>query len=163
MPLRSFALELLDTESGHVLQQWELGGADVFQLGRSRDCDVVIGSPFVSRIHVCLQYGEEGWELSAVSRSGVFVEGDRVGHVVLNDGLAFRLAERGPVLRFRALSADGSRSAGETICFDSSRTPLLVLDEERRDLEVEEIVGDNYFKELQRKVVQLRTKPARDS
>ena len=100
--------------------------------------------------------------MSAVSRSGVFVEGERVEHVVLNDGLAFRLAERGPVLRFRSLSAAGTSSAGETICFDSSRTPLLVLDEERRDLEVEEIVGDDYFKELQRKVVEMRTKPARN-
>jgi hypothetical protein len=163
MSASSFALELLDTESGHVLQQWDLGGGDVFQLGRSRDCDVVIGSPFVSRIHVCLQHGEQGWELSAVSRSGVFVEGERVEHIHLNDGLAFRLAERGPVLRFRALSAAGSTSAGETICFDSSRTPLLILDEERRDLEVEEIIADDYFKELQRKVAQLRMIPPRNS
>ena len=163
MSASSFALELLDTESGHVLQQWDLGGGDVYQLGRSRDCDVVIGSPFVSRTHACLQLGDEGWELSAVSRSGVFVEGERVEHVHLNDGLAFRLAERGPVLRFRALSAAGSTSAGETICFDSSRTPLLVLDEERRDHEVEEIVADDYFKDLQRKVAQLRTIPPRNT
>jgi hypothetical protein len=162
MSASSFALELLDTETGHVLQQWELGGGEVYQLGRSRECDVVIGSPFVSRTHACLLQGEQGWELTAVSRSGVFVEGERVEHVLLDDGLAFRLAERGPVLRVRALSAAGSASAGETICFDSSRTPLLVLDETRRDLDVEEIAGDDYFKELQRKVVELRTKPARD-
>lgn len=161
MPASSFTLELLDTESGHVLQQWELGGADAFQLGRSRECDVVLGSPFVSRTHVCLQQGEQGWQLSAVSRSGVFVDGQRVEFVILSDGLSFRLAERGPVLRFRELSATGSSSAGETICFDASRTPLLVLDEKRRDLEVEEIVGDDYFRELQRKVGQLRSKPAR--
>jgi hypothetical protein len=161
MSASSFALELLDTESGHVLQQWELGDAGVYQLGRSRDCDVVIGSPFVSRTHACLLHGEQGWELSAVSRSGIFVDGERVEHILLNDGLSFRLAERGPVLRVRPLAADDSSSAGETICFDSSRTPLLVLDETRRDLDVEEIAGDDYFKELQRKVVQLRTKPAR--
>jgi hypothetical protein len=160
MSASSFALELLDPESGHILQQWEFSGRDVCQLGRSRECDVVVGSPFVSRTHACLQFADECWELSAVSRSGVYVDGNRVEHLVLNDGVAFRLAERGPVLRFREQHADGQASLGETICFDSARTPVLVLDEERRDLEVEEITGGDYFRELQRKVGQLRKQPA---
>jgi hypothetical protein len=159
MSASSFALELLDTESGHVLQTWDLGGADVFQLGRSKDCDVEFGSPFVSRTHAWIQIGADGWELSPVSRSGVFVDGQRIERLILADGVVFRLADRGPLLRFRAAAPAGSGTAKETICFDQMRTPLLIVDEQQRDREVGEIAEGAYFQELQKKLARLRSRP----
>jgi pSer/pThr/pTyr-binding forkhead associated (FHA) protein len=158
MPASSFVLELLDSEAGQVIHSWDLGGSDVYQLGRSRDCDVVLSSPVVSRSHVCLRHSDYGWELSAVSSGGVFVEGRRVHHLRLEDGLAFRLAERGPVLRFRSEHSGGRSSGGETICFDSVSMPLLILDEKLRDREVDEIAAGDYFQGLKRKVAQLRAR-----
>jgi hypothetical protein len=161
MSFSSFALELIDSETGHVLQTWEFGDGDVFQLGRSRDSDVVLQSPFVSRTHAWVRRRDDGWELSAVSRSGVFVDGERVESLTLEDGLVLRLAERGPMLRFRVGSMVGLGSAGETMCFDAARTPLLVLDEEQLDREVGQIAEGDYFQELQRKLAQFRSRPSR--
>jgi len=159
MSFSSFALELIDSETGHVLQTWEFGDGDVFQLGRSRESDVVLQSPLVSRTHAYVRRRDDGWELSAVSRSGVFVNGERIEHLALQDGLMWRLAERGPTLRFRTGSAAGLGSAGETICFDAARTPLLVLDEEELHREVDQIAEGDYFQDLQRKLAQFRSRP----
>jgi hypothetical protein len=160
MSARSFALELLDTESGHVLQTWELGGDDVIHLGRSKECDVEFSSPFVSRSHAWIRFGTEGWELSATSRSGVFVDGRRIERLSLAEGTVFRLAERGPLLRFSAAAPAGEGNANETVCFDEMLTPLLIVDEQLRDRDVGEIAGGDYFQELQRKVARLRARPA---
>jgi hypothetical protein len=159
MSVSSFALELIDSETGHVLQTWEFGDGDVFQLGRSRDSDIVLQSPYVSRTHAYVRRRDDGWELSAVSRSGVFVNGERVENLALEDGLVLRLAERGPMLRFRVGTTEGRGTAGETICFDAARTPLLVLDEAQLDREVGQIAGGDYFQELQRKLAQFRSRP----
>lgn len=160
MPASSFALELLDAESGHVLHKWDLEGSDTFQLGRSPDSDVTFASPFVSRTHACLRQVDGGWELSALSRSGVFVDGRRVEHLLLSEGDVFRLAQGGPLLRFRSSPSGGSVIGNETVCFDATRTPLLVLDEQVRDREVHQITEGAYFQDLQRKLAQLRSRPS---
>lgn len=160
MPASSFVLELLDSEAGHVLHVWELGDGSSFQIGRARDCDVVLSSPVVSRAHACLHGEEQGWELSAISRVGVFVQGVRTEHLRLEDGLVFQLAERGPLLRFRSGIDSSLGSADQTISFDSTRTPLLILDEDQRDREVAEITEGDYFQDLQRKAARLRARQA---
>jgi pSer/pThr/pTyr-binding forkhead associated (FHA) protein len=159
MSASSFALELLDTESGHVHHTWRLGGNAVFQLGRSTDCDVVFSSPIVSRTHACLRWGESGWELSAISSSGVFVDGERVDHLVLTEGVVFRLSRLGPMLRFRTQAVNDSGTHRKTMSFDDSRTPLLVLDQQQFARDVDEIAGNDYFQELQRQLARLRGKP----
>jgi len=89
----------------------------------------------------------------------VFVDGERVEQLGLQDGLILRLAERGPMLRFRVGTAVGSGTANETICFDAARTPLLILDEEQLDREVSQIAEGDYFQDLQRKLAQFRPRP----
>jgi hypothetical protein len=155
-----FSLDLLDTAAGQVLQTWELGDGDSFQLGRSRDADVVLGSPYVSRIHACMHRTVDGWELSAVSRVGVFIDGQRVEHTSISDGLIFRLAERGPLLRFRAATTNGAEAGSETVCCDSMHTPVLMLDERQLNREVVEIAQGDFFQELQQKVARLRARSA---
>jgi hypothetical protein len=50
-------------------------------------------------------------------------------------------------------------TAGETICFDTARTPLLVLDEEQLNREVGQIAEGDYFQDLQRKLAHFRSRP----
>jgi hypothetical protein len=56
-------------------------------LGRSRDCDVVIADPNVSRRHAELRRGEEGWSVVDLgSTNGVKVNGRRVSDSRLSPG-----------------------------------------------------------------------------
>jgi Protein of unknown function (DUF3662)/FHA domain len=60
---------------------------DHVTVGRSRECDVTVSDPNVSRRHIELRRGERGW--SAVdlgSTNGMKVNGRRIGHVELNPG-----------------------------------------------------------------------------
>jgi hypothetical protein len=56
-------------------------------VGRSRECDVTVSDPNVSRRHIELRRGERGW--SAVdlgSTNGMKINGRRIGHAELNPG-----------------------------------------------------------------------------
>lgn len=60
---------------------------DHVTVGRSRDCDVTVSDPNVSRRHIELRRGERGW--SAVdlgSTNGMKVNGRRIGQAELNPG-----------------------------------------------------------------------------
>lgn len=152
------ALELLDSDRGDVLQSWEFVHPAAVQVGRSKDCDVVIGSPYVSRSHGYLMCDGEAWSLHTLSRQGVFVEGARSEKFRLTDGMIFQLGERGPRLRFRNLDFGESHSGKETISFEKLTTPLLVLNESERDKEVHEIVEGDLFQKLQKLAGVLREK-----
>jgi hypothetical protein len=63
-----------------------LGGARVV-LGRSRDCDIVMADPNVSRRHAELRREEGGWSVVDLgSTNGIKVNGQRVDQATLNDG-----------------------------------------------------------------------------
>jgi Protein of unknown function (DUF3662)/Inner membrane component of T3SS, cytoplasmic domain len=78
-------------DRGHALLVAEgrrnvLSGERVL-VGRSRECDVTVSDPNVSRRHIELRRGDRGW--SAVdlgSTNGMKVNGRRVGHAELNPG-----------------------------------------------------------------------------
>ncbi|HEY6779711.1 MAG TPA: FHA domain-containing protein, partial [Thermoleophilaceae bacterium] len=56
-------------------------------LGRSRDCDVVVADPNVSRRHAELHRDEQGWSLVDLgSTNGIKLNGRRVDHAPLRDG-----------------------------------------------------------------------------
>ena len=56
-------------------------------VGRSRDCDVVVSDPNVSRRHAELRRGEEGWSVVDLgSTNGVKVNGRRVAEARLGAG-----------------------------------------------------------------------------
>ena len=56
-------------------------------VGRSRDCDVVVNDPNVSRRHVELRREEEGWMVADLgSTNGVKVNGRRVERSPLRSG-----------------------------------------------------------------------------
>jgi hypothetical protein len=56
-------------------------------IGRSRDCDIVVSDPNVSRRHAELRRDENGWHVVDLgSTNGVKVSGRRVEQVALRDG-----------------------------------------------------------------------------
>jgi hypothetical protein len=56
-------------------------------VGRSRECDVVVSDPNVSRRHIELRRGERGWAaVDLGSTNGMKVNGRRVGHAELEPG-----------------------------------------------------------------------------
>jgi Protein of unknown function (DUF3662)/Inner membrane component of T3SS, cytoplasmic domain len=56
-------------------------------IGRSRECDVVVSDPNVSRRHIELRRGERGWAaIDLGSTNGMKVNGRRIGHAELEPG-----------------------------------------------------------------------------
>jgi len=56
-------------------------------VGRSRECDVVLSDPNVSRRHAELRRGENGWHVVDLgSTNGVKVNGHRVEQMALRPG-----------------------------------------------------------------------------
>jgi hypothetical protein len=56
-------------------------------VGRSRDCDVVVSDPNVSRRHIELRRGERGWAaVDLGSTNGMKVNGRRLSHAELEPG-----------------------------------------------------------------------------
>lgn len=62
-------------------------GGDRVLVGRSRECDVTVSDPNVSRRHIELRRGERGWTaVDLGSTNGMKVNGRRLGHAALNPG-----------------------------------------------------------------------------
>lgn len=154
----AISLELLDSGQGYSVQSWEFGADSLVQIGRSKECEVAIANPFVSRSHAYLHRVASTWYLVTVSPGGAYIDGLRVEHSPLTDGTVFRLAEKGPLLRFRYLPEAPGEANNSTMQFDPDRVILLTLRERERDAEVEEIAASPYFQELQRKARLLRAR-----
>jgi Protein of unknown function (DUF3662)/Inner membrane component of T3SS, cytoplasmic domain len=60
---------------------------DRVMVGRSRECEVVVSDPNVSRRHIELRRGERGWAaVDLGSTNGMKVNGRRLGHAELEPG-----------------------------------------------------------------------------
>ena len=103
-------------------------------IGRSRECDVVVSDPNVSRRHAELRRDENGWHaVDLGSTNGVKVNGRRVDQVVLRDGdritvgvsdLTFEL-EVLPASLTVALGRPGSRLTTRAMLVDASASTAL--------------------------------------
>jgi RsiW-degrading membrane proteinase PrsW (M82 family) len=83
-------------EQRAVLQPGQVG-----YVGRRDDSVVVVTDPRVSREHVRLSWGGQGWMLENVGRSGTFVSGQPVTQYHLGRPVEARLAvPDGPAVRF---------------------------------------------------------------
>jgi hypothetical protein len=61
-------------------------------VGRSRECDVTVSDPNVSRRHIELRRGDGGWTaVDLGSTNGMKVNGRRIGHAELNPGDRIRI------------------------------------------------------------------------
>lgn len=154
-------LELIDPQQGLPLQSWPLNSDVPLQIGRAEGADILISNPFVSRAHAYIQKRLGGWEVVGLSDKGIIVDGEKVPSLVLVHGVEFRLAVKGPLLRLRieetAVDSEQPSSAGmATISFDEQSMPLLVLDANQRDREVQEVLQDDYFRNVQEIAAALR-------
>jgi hypothetical protein len=77
-----------------------------FRIGRTEECDVCIKNEFVSRVHAAVSFENGQWWLSDLNSSnGVYLGGNPVPRVQLQEGTVVRLGVRGPELRFGILKS----------------------------------------------------------
>ncbi len=90
----------------HGDQRAVLQPGQVAYVGRRDDSVVVVTDPRVSREHVRLSWGGQGWVLENVGRSGTFVSGQQVTQYQLGRPVEARLAvPDGPAVRFEPAPA----------------------------------------------------------
>jgi len=96
----------------HGSQRAVLQPGQVAYVGRRDDSVVVVTDPRVSREHVRLSHGAQGWVLENVGRSGTFVFGQPVAQYPLEQAVEARLAvPDGPAVRFEPAPVDESAPA----------------------------------------------------
>ena len=79
----------------------------VVQIGRREDCAIVIDDPRVSREHMRLTFGQQGyWLLENLGRAGTFVSGQPVNQFFVTQPTEARLAAPdGPAVRLDPVAA----------------------------------------------------------
>ncbi|WP_250283678.1 MULTISPECIES: ATP-binding cassette domain-containing protein [unclassified Frankia] len=85
----------VDTPDGQVV----LAGAGPYVVGRARQADVVVVDRRVSRRHLILESGTDGWLVRDTSANGLWRDGRRVGNV--------NVTSHGGQVRIRLGAADG--------------------------------------------------------
>ena len=150
------AVHLLDPVQGHPLQTWRFKDCHLITVGRSDNNDIVVVDPQVSRAHAKLFYEDGGWKLLSTGRHGTVVNDRPVTEIAIEHKTVFKLGVSGPTLRFDTALLDQRRS--ETIDqIDSDLLAALQVDESRKQEEVEQILGNSLFQELQEQSRRLRT------
>ncbi|WP_448561887.1 FHA domain-containing protein, partial [Trichothermofontia sp.] len=103
-------LKLLHPLQSTPIQVWSFDQESVIRIGRSTDNQVVLYSAVVSRNHVELRYTNRQWELVNLGSNGTYVDGQRVSHIPVKDGMIIRLARSGPHIQIQLdASTPGSR------------------------------------------------------
>jgi len=156
----AIVLELLDSASGVPLQTWSFTEQHRILLGRAEESDVVIVNPYVSRSHAYLIRDESGWKAESISSQQLVVAGKRQQSIRLSDGLIFRLGTHGCDLKFTQPKTPANKfNFAGTLMFDPDMCPLLHLDKEQLQREVDQIANDSYFQNLSQAVKNLRSRP----
>lgn len=98
-----------------LMVRWT-GGERVFppvgevRIGRSRDCDVVVDRPGISRVHARVEHGQQGWMyVDEASSQGSYVEGQAVHRRLIDAPTTIRL---------------GSIDDGDTLTFSTENQGL---------------------------------------
>ena len=148
-------LQLLDSAQGHPLQSWTIDARSHVTIGRAEENDVVLADPYVSRAHAYLQCEPAGeqWRLVSISRQQIVYQGETLGELSLADGMVFRLGQNGCYLRFGLSPKQTDDRA--TLSYDPATMPVFVLDTQKMQSEVSEIVDGEYFQAL-KKAANLR-------
>lgn len=153
----AIVLELLDSASGVPLQTWSFTEQRRILIGRAEESDVLIVNPYVSRAHAYLDWDNDGWSVVAISSQQLAIGGQRHQSIRLNDGIVFRLGAHGCDLKFTELKTPANEfNYAGTLMFDPDMCPLLHLDKDQLQREVEQITNDSYFQNLSQAVKKLR-------
>jgi len=93
-------------------QQVVLQPGQVALIGRQEDSTLVVGDPRVSREHVRLSWGPQGWMLENMGRAGTFMFGQPVTHFYLVRPVEVELAAvDGPTVRLDPAAAPATYRA----------------------------------------------------
>lgn len=159
-PAKTITIELLDSATGQSQQSWSFSSVSRVQLGRSRENDVVVSNPYVSRSHAYLEEQAGRWTAIAISSQQLVSGGRRVQTIDLVPGTIFQLGPHGSSLRFGIESVDEPARSGfdfsGTLAFEGPEQPELKLDLDRLSQEVTAIVEGDFFQALTANVNKLR-------
>ncbi len=139
-------VHLLDPTQGHPLQSWMFADHELVTVGRSPDNDVAVADPYVSRAHAYLTFDSNEWRLIAISGQRIFYEGQTCTEVPVGDGTVCRLGPHGCYLRFG--QGESQQEQRATISFNARLMPVLTLDREKMQEEVDQIADAPYFQQL---------------
>ncbi|HVJ87985.1 MAG TPA: FHA domain-containing protein [Caulifigura sp.] len=163
-PREAITIELLDSATGQPQQSWRFAGVSRVQIGRSRENDVVVSNPYVSRSHAYLERAGDRWTAIAISAQQLLSSGRTVQSVDLIPGTIFRLGPNGCTLKFAVESLDKPSEEGfdftGTLSFEGPQQPELTLDQDQLSREVTAIVEGDFFQALASEVDRLRHPPA---
>jgi pSer/pThr/pTyr-binding forkhead associated (FHA) protein len=143
----SCTLQLLDSAQGHAIQTWQFSNCGRVTIGRASSNDIHLTDTQVSRFHVELVYGQGEWQLISHGRNGTQIEGIKVSEGRLSDRTIFQLGTSGPSFRFLR-ATDGASSMATVEDIDQEMLDFLVIDEERKNEEVQQIAESETFQKL---------------
>lgn len=146
-------VHLLDRVRGLPVQTWQIA-APLARIGRSRECEITVADPYVSRLHAELRFREGGWVLSGLSSRGLVVAGVPVTIVPVSDSVVFRLGAGGPELE-AVVSTDFAADL-PTMSFPGVSVKPIAIDEAQKTKEVQAIADTDSFKALLDKARELR-------
>jgi pSer/pThr/pTyr-binding forkhead associated (FHA) protein len=156
------AVHLLDSAQGHPLQTWRFRDQELITIGRNDGNDVVLSDPHVSRTHATIVFEEGTWQIASIGRHGTIVNDRLIALANLQHRTMFRLGAEGPTLRFDTDTDDLRRS--ETLDNLSADTlAMLEVDEQRKQQEVEQILGSALFQDLKERSRQSNTANSEDT
>ena len=113
------------------VQSWTFKTESLIRIGRSTDNNVVLYSAVVSRRHVEIKNGDEGWEVINLGANGTYIDGKRITRTLVEDTMIIRLASSGPKIQIRldsveaALDLENSENQPPKEPRDSSRDTLI--------------------------------------
>lgn len=146
-------IQLLDSTKGHALQTWTFDNRATVTIGRAPDNDVELADPYVSRAHAYLQCTSDGWRLMAISQQGLRYKGRSCRELAIVDDAECQLGPHGCLIRIK--QADEPTNS-QTLSFDETQVPVLMLDCEKLRQEVNQIAEADYFEALKHAARQRR-------
>jgi len=156
--MAEITLHLIDSVSGAPLRSWKFASEPVIRIGRSEHNHVVIHDQQVSRVHAEINHECGEWILVNLGRNGTILHGKLVERAMLVDSSRFRLGSAGPWFKFldhaETIAAETTIMAKPLI--DPAPEPKIDL--RRKEQQVDEIVGSDYFRELRKVSQELRNK-----
>lgn len=98
---RVITLALLHPLQETPVQKWTFKQESVVRIGRANDNQVVLYSAVVSRHHVEIRHSGNRWEIINLGTNGTYLDGQRIDHLSVTDGMVIRLARSGPMIQIR--------------------------------------------------------------
>ncbi|OBK21173.1 ABC transporter ATP-binding protein [Mycobacterium asiaticum] len=106
-------------------RSWRVSGDRVWTVGRSSEVDIQLDNPRISRVHAVLEPVGAGWALVNRSSNGMFVDGQRVERVVIDQRPVSVLL--GSLTSGQALEVSPRSGARESVSIGEATTTVSPL------------------------------------